>query len=320
MNIHPEALKTLRNRAGLTQSELAEMLPGKVSLSTIKRMEASKEINNARPRIARALAHGLNCRDEELAKPPEPPSSDKKRNPIGADVPIKEQISRDAVQSFRMNEFLYGVSMRAQIEMAPLLFKLMAEGSLKWRKEKLQNILDAQALLQNEARGHLSYAQRAVFELQGPGSQEEDSIRNKDIFGKDVSEESYVEGYDRWENNPFLAYIKQEVQRIGAEQVEFDEHGPSYTGLPDFTTDKNEFERLICPDEENHQLISEAIIQGIVRLSDLPEELRSNSKHDERIKWFLERLPPQKKEKLQREIQKGIDDLLALGAPQPTTQ
>ena len=141
MKIDPKSLRSLRQKQGLTRPQLAER--ARITVRTIQRLEnepqqCQKSRKDTLERLAKALGVKEDVLTSELAfhesgKAPVS-ASERGRVQIGAQIVPKVRLAYDLIKR------RYGVSATEIINMAPLFFALLAEGSLAWRREKLKEL------------------------------------------------------------------------------------------------------------------------------------------------------------------------------------
>ena len=142
MKIDPKSLRSLRQKQGLTRPQLAER--SGINKRTIQRLEnepqqCQKSRKDTLERLAKALGvkegeEGLLTGELPLHESGKAPDSDPERVQIGAQIMPKVRLAYDLIKR------RYGVSATEIINMAPLFFALLAEGSLAWRREKLKEL------------------------------------------------------------------------------------------------------------------------------------------------------------------------------------
>jgi len=329
--IRPDTLRTLRAHRNLSQAKLAarsKEVRQKVSVATIKRIETWTETETymANPTVAERLAKALEVGIEDLAKAPDKDGSfwayalDNIPNTSkSAKAPKKDgsfevhwevlerllgcnrrrmsvSLPQRTLFDFQMVEHLYGIPVQSQIKMAPLCMALLAEGSLAWRKKRVEEIdgtAEKLRSLNDIPDGHLSFL-KAVYHVEEGAQAERESIKQRDVFGKDVSEDTYKLGYDRSHINPFSAYLREfaddfSTTNVGIEADKFS-FEQTYEGLDDFPQYRiggDLIEDLTADDAVAYH----ALKLGHVRLGEIPEELLGAGNTDKRVEWLTHRIP-----------------------------
>ena len=306
--IRPATLKSCRAAARLSQAALARQTagPDRVSLSTIKRIEAANQDYEANPRVVRVLAQALGVRPDDLA-------IDYRKRVAGTEdllrkhgyVTLKAQITLDQRLAFDAVEAVYGLSRQAQIAMAPLFAALLAENSLAWRRDKLAQLEQKTSDLMSLGRGHLSFVFTAGQVEQGIDC-EKDSIAAKDIFGLNVGDDAYDLGYDPRESNPFLAFIKSLAKRADYKDIALDpdgwggnDHLPNYEIAPGLIED-------ITGDDYWAQF---ALRRGCVSLLEIPEALEPVEMTAARIEYLQSKIPRHVRAEHEQELREGFSDI-----------
>ena len=292
--IRPNTLRALRERRGLSQAKLenrSEEMRQKVGVATIKRIEtwAETETYMANPTIAERLAKVLGVDVEDLAK--EPKVDDVELTRVLRNVGMRQlraAVHENTSLGFRMVEHLYDIPVRTQIEMAPLCMALLAEGSLAWRKKRLAEIDEKAEELMSLGGGNFSFAQ-AVYRTQDAAFEEEASISKRDVFGKDVAEDTYSLGYDPNINNPLADYLRELARDLGKTEVVLDpevfEIGPF--GFPEYRIGAGLLHELTAGNSDAEY----ALACGHVSIPDIPEELLGAQNTERRVEWLISRIP-----------------------------
>jgi transcriptional regulator with XRE-family HTH domain len=289
--IHPEALKTYRARKHWTQEQLADATQGpkRVSLPTIKRVESTKgSTYPANDRVAEVLAKALGVSIEDLSRgPSEAEDREEALRKFGY-RPLRTIVDAETALAFSMVQHIYDIPIRSQIEMAPLFAALLAEGSLAWRRKRVEAIEEASAKLQELGGGHCSFVY-AARRVDDGADEERESITKRDLFGIQASEQAFDCGYDRSANNPFADYLEKFASETQAQTITFDKDFGWKTseGLPKYRIGAEIIERLTGEDPDAEY----ALLRGHVRLKDIPDELLGDGKEAERVAWMVKRIP-----------------------------
>lgn len=290
--ILPAALKALRKRRNLSQAKLearSEEMHQKVSIATIKRIETWDKTGPymANPTVAERLSKVLSVRVEDLAG--DPGSDERERRPFGMRQ-LRATVHEDTLLAFRMVEHHYSIPIRAQIEMAPLCMALLAEGSLARRKKRLSEIVEKADELMSLGGGNFSFA-HAVYRTQDAAIDEEKSIQKRDVFGKEVAEDTYDLGYDPNSNNPFADYLRELAKAYDGAYITLDpapyegELGPF--GFPIYRICTELVDELTGDDPDAEY----ALACGHARVADIPTHLLGEDNTEERVEWIRSRIP-----------------------------
>lgn len=294
--VHPDRLRELRRAKNLSRKRLNEL--SRVSVRTIQRLEDPAQENTTPrgttvERLAKALQVDPRVLTGELPLPragnasaPEP-----RRVQIGAEIAPKARLAYDLIKR------RYGVSATEIINMAPLFFTLLAEGSLARRREKLEEAGEAISRLER-MKDEVGYSIFGIAAIVASNADmlEEESIAKADIFGEhllspDPGLSVPAEPFDPATNNPFAAYLRQVADDLDRRSVVDTKaglsYGSTYGKFPDYD---------ICPEELDNLAngstdARRALETGFARLSDIPEELKGEDTGEKRAAWLIERLP-----------------------------
>ncbi len=190
----------------------------------------------------------------------------------------------------------YGISRRQIVELAPLLFTLMAEGCLAWRRECLKEVeatMDQLAALGKKSQ--LYFANYVAKMEQGVASEQE-SIRRHDLLGDVVrnDEWGYVAFHEDHLNavTPFADYLCKLAQDLGIEGVvDFFGSTLDMPGMVGFDTIWGAEPYQVCNNDLKElaggsEIAKWALAYGDAQLSKMPEELLSSEATKARIQWL----------------------------------
>ena len=177
--------------------------------------------------------------------------------------------------------------------MAPLFFVLLAEGSFAWRREKLRQLNEAIVRMKEIGKmreksiGHLSYTNCADV-AENALSFEKESIDKADLFGEHLPGEAHDFRYDPSRENPFADYMRwfaDGLENPGIVKITSGELKPGLGGFPDYEICGEGLDKIAGDSQKARQ----ALKDGAVRLSDIPEELVAEHSIDERVEWLENR-------------------------------
>lgn len=293
MKLDPARLRRLMEHDGRKQVEIAKQV--KCTPKTIGRW-LKGEVNPP-PRTIIKLSKVLGVDAEVLAgQAPMPELRPSKavapKTRLGADVSARTR------NAFMLVGETYGITQTQIIEMAPLLFTLLAEGSLDYRRVELAKDDARIAEMNAAANGYRCYlsshwAEEGALEEQG-------SIDQSDIFGLQIDGVASELGYYQPTDNPFFEYLTHlathftNTNAVLLDIVE-DLHAD---GIPAFSLFNDRLLKIAGGDQD----LARHISIGTVDLAKIPPEFKSPEKQEERIKWM--------KAEVQR-IQDAASDFLA---------
>ena len=308
MKIDSEHLHRLRKKKGLTRRELAER--SNINKRTIQRLENEPQrCQKTREDTVNRLAKALGVKPGVLTGELPPPEFDKAPDPervqIGAQVAPKVRLAYDLIKR------RYGVSATEIINMAPLFFALLAEGSLAWRREKLKEVEETKSRLEQIDgfwRGGL--VSGSVVMDEGI-AREEDSIAKADLFGEHLfsdTDTTFIEEDDLFDpstDNPFASYLRKledELDITGVAYVDSDYLRFGWPlKFPDYDICRDELDGIA----KGSHFAKIALEVGDVRLSEIPEELMAEDAGEERAKWIADKLSDTRKD-----VEKELVDII----------
>lgn len=290
MKIDPERLSTLRKEKRLSRLQLAER--AKISERTIQRLEnephrSQKTQEHTLNSLVKALSveSGVLTGELPLPESDEMPADNPDRVQIGAQIAPKTRLAYDLIKR------RYGVNVTDIINMAPLFFTLLAEGSLAWRRKKLKEVEEAyDHLMQIDGfwSGGSAYLQHGMDE---GASGEEDSIDRADLFGEHLDDDFMSKPFDSSKNNPFTYYLRKLAEELTIPAVVDVDSGvlsiASDFKFPHYDICRDELDCIAngSPDAKK------ALEIGFARLSEIPDELMAEDASEERAMWLKEKLP-----------------------------
>ena len=312
MKIDPKLLSHLRKEKGWSRPQLAER--SGITVRTIQRLESESEsqrCQKSQEHTVNSLANALDVKSGVLTGELPPLESDKASAPDPKPVPIGAQIAPKVRLAYALIKCRYSVSATEIINMGPLLFALLAEGSLAWRREKLKEM--------NEAIDRLEQIDGFWRESLGFGAHvvnkdiagEEDSIAKADLFGEHLLDSDSYEFFDSSRDNPFASYLRKLKAELAIPDVVDVDGGALMFGSPSKFPDYD-----ICREDLNgiangSASAKVALETGHARLSEIPEELMVEDAGEERAKWLMNKLPDTFKdlEKKREDLEKRMKDL-----------
>ena len=316
--ILPEVLAKLRKSLGWSRRELAKK--ARVSSQLIERIEGKAEPVSVKPltsaRLAQALTPLLGDVDVSESQQREVLESYLRgEKPLESAPPTPEHssITVRSAPGLRLAYDLvrerYGAGPKDLFVLAPALFVLLAEGSLDRRRRKLEEAREASRSLDELGRDNatLFFAKgcyQQAFDW-GMGI-EEASIRKGDVLGRDVWDGS---GMDMWgfsEDDmtvtPFAEYLEELAGKVDRPDVlRFGDgllphQGLDVWGANPYAVCGGDLDEIAGGSRHARW----ALEWGNVRISDIPEELRSEEAKDRRASWLASKLDEDVKDRMER--------------------
>jgi len=295
MAINPNRLRELRKRKKLSRQDLANR--SRLSARTIHRLESNPASSKtARERTINGLAEALGIEPGVLTDElPIPEDISTARPGEGKQVQMSAFVTPEVRLAYDLIKRRYGITATTISNLGPLMFTLLAEGSLAWRRRKVKEVEEAAERLYSMGAkdGHLSVAFAAYRALEGVDGEEE-SIDKRDLFGEEVSEEAFQLGYDRSTHNPFADYLREFTEKVGNPSVilldpsyeEVNTEG-SMKGFPDYIVCLGELQEIAGGSTAAHAALS----AGHARIKDIPDELWAENAGEQRAQWLEKKIP-----------------------------
>ncbi|MDE2999629.1 MAG: helix-turn-helix domain-containing protein [Gemmatimonadota bacterium] len=293
MKIDSDRLRTLRKRKKLSRPDL-ERVSG-INVRTIQRLENEPDKSKStREDTVNRLADALDVEPGVLTGELDLPDSDEAPFAEPGRVRIGAQISPKARLSYDLIKRRYDVNATDIINNAPLLFALLAEASLAWRRERLKEARNAsRQLSQIEGywRGGLGTGlDDAVY---NGITREEESISNADLFGEHLYDDPGTGLIDRYffdseEANPFADFLRRMADELAIPGiVEID--GGILDAEMDFRFPYYEICGLELDNIAKSSLIGRIALEiGTLRISEIPDDLMADDASEERWMSFEE--------------------------------
>jgi transcriptional regulator with XRE-family HTH domain len=261
-----KALAKARTDKGLSQEELShatKTISGAknqpINVSTISRIERKGEPTRVRGRTVDILAQALGVPPAKLS--PHQQAQDRDS--------IRLRINSAARNAMNLVAHRYRIPAVQIVEIAPLLFFIAAEQSIRDRLARIAKLREAETAVYDARIPHLS---RKLAVNDDEVASEEKSIEKRDLFATEVR----TEATEDWEEiNPFARYLRDSLEGLpGAPKlVEWPQWGPKYEIC------KDEAAVLVGGDER----ATELILNGIAALHEMPK-----GSPEERAKWVHE--------------------------------
>jgi transcriptional regulator with XRE-family HTH domain len=285
--INPETLKYYRRKAGFhSQAELAKEL--KCPVDTVSRWETGrtkKPKSNLMPKLLKALKVNW----DDLTGLPPKDSGDSKTPPDG--IQLNRRVRPSTRTALEAVSAIYGVRWRDILELAPLLFMISAQQSLKIRKEAMNEAHEQMEEAADMANKTLPYlpggfcSDHSEYETM---AEEEESIKRLDVF------QGY---YDRDGKvmSPFVNHLQKNFDEVFTLEMEI---FPDDKRAPDYEIPIHLLQQLagLSGDDEKNNAILALIQDGSFDLY----EIRSKKKEldsTEYLKWVEKRYDELKAEK-----------------------
>ena len=295
MQVNPQYLQQLRKQKRLSRAKLATL--SRVSEKQIQRLEDPQEASDKVRKVTlKRLAKALGVNPEKLTAPQTPlPTAE---NPARISSVLLPGVSL----AYALIKRHYGISPSQIINMAPLFFTLLAEGSLAWRRKELAELQEALAKVEIRGDNGRKRFWLHVFQAQCDSDYEADAIDKGDLFNDPLPDVYDFESEDIV--NPFVDYLRKLSLDIGKPGIVNAFGGYSLGAHIGCTYD-------VCRDDLDKLAGSGtpaqyALITGDVGMSEIPDELMSDTDADERAEWLESKLSKESK-KFLKESKEFLD-------------
>ena len=271
----------LRDR-GMTQKALAQR--ARLGTKTIGRIRRGEElrITNA-TKIAEALGVSL----DELQLPPSEKLQERAGKKSGLNRLVAD-LSSQSLTALTMSALRYKVPEKSILEVGPYLFMILAELSLKRRRDKLEAWKDAAlAAMESGPLNHSPYSIEGIVEdIWELYNEELASIEQRDLTG--VSSSVHPEAQANESHDHAFRSLLEDLAREAACPLIY---GPQsvYDYVPrSCWTHKQAIAEFLNPEEEDLPYDADAFFLiecGRIPLRDMPEELLASGTGADRRAW-----------------------------------
>jgi transcriptional regulator with XRE-family HTH domain len=284
--IDGSAVRTLRKRLGLTQAQLAQKSGVSAdSISGIERGTQSGKANATRERLARALQVS---QDVIAGAAPIPGGGAVEDEREGFLYRLNARVDGAVRNAYTLASLRYGVPQIRMIELAPLLFVLAAERSLRMRREQLDKLESALSDVSASASElhHLPAVADPSWDADPAISSERASISEADIFAEHLDDQLYwrrgsiKSDYNMEVDNPFVRNLRSEANDIETAQVS--------------VISKSDVSYHVCLAEARRiangdPALAMGILVGWAPLHEMPRELMADDAIDARVAWLRQK-------------------------------
>ena len=293
--IIPRLLKMFREARHFSKAELASR--SNVSERQISRIEQSEKIAVVRDSTLKQLAAALEVDSADLHSLdwvliPGQTFDRLLMNRHGVDPTqlLSARVGHRVRLAYDLVEKEYGANVRDLVVLAPLMFVLLAEGSLAWRRRRLDEVDAAVKRLESlkESDPHLWFTgcvDNGIFK-EGYDTAEE-SLKMKDVCGRHVREHEY-RGEPADHVFPFELFLRKLATDFGiSDLVSFEAPGTfdpgRYWGLEGSYRLLNDTISGMIGESERAR---SALDLGGIDLGAIPEEFLPDDQQQARIEWL----------------------------------
>lgn len=295
LRVDPERLSAAMASKGLSVKELARKASSpkhRISERTISRLRSGKEAGGVRLQNIVALANALDIKTGNLTGELPASDTDSPESPFVPETRWNVRLPTAIRNAYSLVEIRYGIPPARIVELAPIVFLLMAEQSLASRRQRLKEMRDAYAARQalaGQAR-HLSLNAAYDAVLDDIFAAEQSSIDQRDLFADALLDDrrltsvEFYEDYSEDEHNPFAAFLRSLAAELVALEapIEIDKVSRAQT---EYKLGREH--ALVLAD--GNEALAEGILDGSLPLHELPSELRRGDKKTARLEWLRQK-------------------------------
>lgn len=209
--INPQALKAFRKKSHMTQQQLADAIRAKskgCTKDTVSRWERGKS-RHVRKHLRNGLCDVLRVEWEQLTEPPGQPEY------TAGEVRIA--VGRRVKNALQLVAKRYDIHAQDVVNLAPLMFLIIAELSLRERKRQLDKVykeIDEANEKLNGLCTHL-HGMTARIVVEEHAEEEENSLNNRDVFGRKIN----YQYRDEDMVGPFVQFVEDLVKILPKDAV-----------------------------------------------------------------------------------------------------
>ena len=290
LEIDPQNLRALRKAKRLSRRQLAAK--SRVSERQLARLESSRKAvrSTTFKRIAEAL--GADSKEQlsgAVALQPPPASPE--------DVHVGLRVSPQLRLAYDLVGARYGPTRKQIVELAPLLFVLLAEGSLAWRKKRVGEVEELVDRLSELGEYSQLYFAQYVEDMRAGADVEKGSIMGADVLGDEVRDDDFLHqlfapGHVH-EVAPFADYLCKLAEDLGVGIVDF--YSNDFDSTVGYNTIWGAKPYEVCKDllvelTGGSKYARWALLHGDVQLSKMPQDLLKPEAKDARVAWLESKL------------------------------
>lgn len=272
-------LREMREFRKLSQEQLAQR--ARLNKQTIYRMESGLS-GRIRSSSLEALAKALGTQPDVLtgaASLPHEEMSAKQERTRGLHK-LKDPVDGSVRNAYTLVSIRYDVPIARIVELAPLLFFLLAEKSLQRRRDNLEKLA---SYIKSANEMYWNFAHLAAGIIPGNScadaiADEAQSIEAKDILGHCVEDAGHIGDNE----NPFARYLQELAEDLSS-PVKLD-------ACSEFSARYEICREDLLALTANDELLAKLLSCGDILLHEMPRELLGPSKVDQRLDWFRNHL------------------------------
>jgi len=280
MIINITTFDLLLRKHGMTQAALARR--ARLGIKTIGRVRRGEELRISN---AEKIASAFNVSIEELQLPPSEELKEKAGKKSGLSRLVAD-LGSEARNALTLTSLRYKIQERDILEAAPYFFTLLAELSLKRRREKLDDWKDSVLpAIEKGPRGEFPSIETISADIRDLYHQELESINERDLFGGFTGLHP-DHPTDENPGNPFYRMLEDLAAECGHD-FNFGSMLPE--GFVPFYSEAHAdtVDEFLDPEGESGYFEDGAllILRGDIPLADMPRELLESGSGLDRRSW-----------------------------------
>lgn len=281
--IDPSNLRSARKRQKWTQNELAKKIGvSKRQVAEWERKRPEDQPISIRQKNFNALLEKLQITESELKGVTQISKISHKQSTLK--IAKKIYISKKTLMYFDLLYRHHGLSLDQLVEITPLLFAVLAEQSIEWRKEQLVNAKKAamQILVKQSALLPPELLSQKENLLES-WKQEEQNIKNKQVFSPSRVQDESGKGT----SNRFTDFIYHVLGVEPSAGINIADQT-----FPDIPIFKRELLSICGSPEKSHAARAAfALFEGYARIAEIPPDLWRPENQEKRAEWLAEKAP-----------------------------
>jgi hypothetical protein len=287
MQINVETFEAALRARGIKQADLARK--ARLGAKTVGRIRRGEDLRRSN---VEKIAAALDMPVEALLEPPSADLSERAAKKSGMQRFVID-LPTETLNQLWFVKANYRVSVRALIEWAPLLFTIVAEKSLAERRKKLDEWFEAaKEAISNAPDRYNDEVGALQSDIEDLYWIERESIDSRDLAGGYTKEHTTEEGG----GNPFLSFVEglatNGVSALDDDWSELFFYGATIEDISYFIYDhswSNFSGHTLLVDslrDDHGGMALSALEDKDVLLRDIPEELLSEERRQERVRWL----------------------------------
>ncbi len=286
--INPKVLQAARKKKRWTQEQLADRIG--CAKDTVSRWERGQS-RSVRSHLRNPLCKNLQIEWQELTDPDVDPETPDISTSLGW-MKTKIQVMKDVRVALDLVAMRYDIHPHYVLRLAPLLFVIIAEQSLLWRKRRLDEIDSAFSDMEEKLPDALGHLGGIIFARSGSADErlfeEKNSLGQRDVFGFSFD---YGHNWHEEDEGPFMHYIRELVKDLPEGAVASIKPCNDGNMIGSYEVAANTLENItgLSGNEDRCRRMINHIRLGMIDLKECMRFKRDNSESDYK-QWLSDKL------------------------------